>query len=377
MRKVITIILLIISCNIIFSHCRFVGKNKEPDQLSDGIATGSLSDVELDEDVIASMTDSINRQIYPNIHSVLIVYNDKLVYEKYWPGKDENRKTGYKGFTEHQRDSLHDIRSITKSIVSAAMMLAIEQQKVKSVDQRLFDFFPEYAKYDTGMKKTITIKHLLTMTAGLRWSDDYSFDDSLKINSIPYAIEFILRQKLVDTPGSKFRYSAGCTQLLAAIIEKATGENIEVFTSKYLFEPLGINSYLWTKENNGLFSAWAGLRMRSRDMVKFGLLYLNQGKWNGKQIIPAGLVDESFKTHVYTDPPYGYGYQFWALIDTIENKAVKTAEASGNGGQKIEINRAENLIVVITAGNYDLKDLTKGSFDLYLDFILSAIRKKK
>ncbi len=352
---------------------------KKPDQLKDGIQTGTLKEVGLNEKILKAMHDSITAGAYPNIHSVLIFHNKKLVYENYWSGHDENRGTDFIGMINHGRDSLHDVRSITKSIVSAAMMIAIDQGEIKNVHQRLFDFFPEYAKYDTGMKRNITVKHLLTMSAGLKWRDDDQvwFADSLKVKDVHYAVDFILRQPITDTPGTKFNYSAGCTQLVALIIEKATGLDIEKFTDKYLFEPMGITKYEWTKEKNGLVNAWGALRMRSRDLMKFGLLYMNQGKWNGKQLISSGLVNESVQTHIYTEAPYGYGYQFWTLVDTVNNQLIKTIEATGNGGQKIEINRAENLILVITAGNYDTHNLKKFSYDVYLDFVYPAIIKLK
>jgi len=374
MKKYITVFLL-----AIFNSCeqRENAFSNTPDQLNDGIQTTSLKESGVDENLIKAMEDSISANVYPNIHSVLILHDNKLVYENYWSGKDENRETDFIGPTNHHRDSLHDIRSITKSVVSAGVMIALEMGKIKTLDQRLFDFFPEYANYDTGMKRAITVKHLLSMSAGLKWRDDDEFwyTDSLKVKNISHAIDFILRQPLVDTPGSTFNYSAGCTQLLAAIVEKATGLDIEKFTATYLFEPMGITNYEWTKEKNGLISAWGGLRMRSRDLMKFGILYLNQGKWNGKQLISENLVNESLSTHIYTEKPYGYGYQFWTLVDTVNARPVTTVEATGNGGQKIEINKQENLILVITAGNYDLKNLKKTSFDLYLDFVYPSVIK--
>jgi CubicO group peptidase (beta-lactamase class C family) len=350
-------------------------KYNKPDQLDDGIQTSTLTDVGMDEQLIHSIEDSITTGGYPNIHSVLILRNNKLVYEKYWPGHDENRGTDFVGIINHHRDSLHDIRSITKSITSAAVMIALEQGKIKHLDQRLFDFFPEFSKYAQGSKKNITIRHLLTMTSGLNWLEEQSYNDSMKKHDVAYALDFILRQPQVNEPGSKFSYNSGSTQLLGQIIEKATGMNIEKFIVKHLFEPLKIKDFEWTKERNGLIGAWGGLRMRSRDMMKFGMLYMNDGKWNGKQIISDSLVNESIRTHVFTDEPNGYGYQFWTWVDSVQDQQVHTIEASGNGGQKIEINRSKNLVLVITAGNYDLHNLRKTPYDLYLDFVYPAVIK--
>lgn len=347
---------------------------ESPEKLNDGIQTARPVDVGVSEEYLKMMQDSIEVNAYPNIHSVLLMQDNILVYEQYWNGIDHNRSTNFTGPTVHHRDSLHDIRSITKSITSAAVMISFEKGMIESLDQRLFDFFPEFSHYADGKKTQITIRHLLTMTSGLNWHESYN--DSMKLHDVSYALDFILRQPPVENPGSTFRYNSASSQLLAQIVEKATGMDIEKFTVQYLFEPLGISAFEWTKEKNGLISAWAGLRMRSRDILKFGMLYLNEGKWNGNQIISSNLVEESMRTHVYEEEPYGYGYQFWTLVDSVGNKQVKTVEASGNGGQKIEINKSEKLVLVITAGNYDTQDFTNSSYDLYLDFIYPALSKK-
>ncbi len=339
--------------------------------MDDGIQTSTLTDVGIDEKLIKVMEDSIEKGKYPNIHSVLIFRNNKLVYEKYWAGLDQNRRTNSKGLTPHHRDSLHDIRSISKSITSAAIMIAFQQGKIASLNQKIFDFFPEFLKYAEGEKKEITIKHLLTMTSGLHWLESYN--DSLKIKDVSYALDFILGQPLVDTPGLHFNYNSASTQLLAQILEESTGQDIEQFTHQYLFEPLGIIDFDWTNEKNGIICAWAGLRMRSRDLMKFGIFYLDKGKWNNNNILSSNLIDESIRTHIFSEEPYGYGYQFWTLADSINGHLVKTIEASGNGGQKIEINQSKKLILVITAGNYDVYDLKNTPYDIYLDFVYPAI----
>jgi CubicO group peptidase (beta-lactamase class C family) len=175
-------------------------------------------------------------------------------------------------------------------------------------------------------------------------------------------------------------YSSGYTQLLAAIEERATGMNIEKFTSKYLFQPLGIKDYEWTVERNGLTSAWAGLRMRSRDLLKFGMLYLHNGRWNGKQIIPAQLAEQSLKSQVST--PFGdsslsvgYSNQFWIYSEKINGRLADYAQAQGNGGQIIVIDKQNDLVFVTTSGNYDQTAVKKSSWDLYYDFVFRAVMK--
>ena len=357
---------------------------KKPVQLNDGIQTATLKEVGLNEKVIQSMVDSIVNGNYPNIHSVLIYRNNKLVYENYFPGRDQNRGRGNIGFADHHRDSLHDLRSVTKSFVGAAVMIAIDRGKIKSVDQRVFDFFPEYAKLDTGMKKDITIKHLLTMSSGIEWDEDLPYTDPKNSETMMdrsnNPVEFFLSQPMIDKPGAKFNYSGGCTQALAAIIEKATGLPIDQFAAKNLFEPLGINNFFWVKRRDGIPITASGLRLRSRDFMKFGVMYLNDGKWNDKQIISRRSMDAIVQRHfpiVFEAPQLklGYGYQIWLPTYTTTNDAVSLVRASGNGGQVIIIDKKENTIVVVTAGNYNNWGLRKTSQHIYMDFVYPAIIK--
>jgi CubicO group peptidase (beta-lactamase class C family) len=374
MKKCLSILLVVffISCeqrdNISF---------KRPEQLNDGIQTATLKEVGIDEKIIQAMTDSTRNGNYTNVHSVLIFKNNKLVYEKYFPGNDEVRMKGSVGFVDHHRDSLHDIRSITKSVVSASIMIAIQMGKL-NLEQRLFDFFPEFSRLDTGLKREIRIKHLLNMSSGLYWPEK---NELMMKNSKHDVVDFILRQPLISTPGNKFVYNSSSTQLLAFILEKATGTDIISFTDKHLFQPLGIKNYEWTTEKNGVISAWVGLRMRSRDLLKFGMLYLNDGKWDSKQLISTDLVTASIKEKIET--PFsdsivriGYGYQFWIYSETIAGRPLTYAQAQGNGGQIIVIDKQSDLVVVLTSGNYNLNyQLRKSSESICIDFIYPAIIK--
>ncbi len=360
---------------------------KKPVQLNDGILTATLKDVGLDEKLIHAMTDSISKKVYPNIHSVLILRNNKLVYEKYFPGIDVTRGVGFAGFKTHHRDSLHDLRSVTKSVIGALILIAHAQGKIKSLNQRVFDFFPEYANNDTGMKRNLTVQHLLNMTAGLEWDEEISYTDprnsEIRMNNAPHAVEFVLSQKLIDAPGKKFNYSGGCTQVLTAIIEKATGMAVDKFSFQYLLTPLGVDKYAWAKNKDGSFSAASGLRMRSRDMAKFGLLFMNNGKWNGKQIIPSHLAAQSLKSQItipYADsivPFVGYSNQFWIFKQNIKGELGDYVQCQGNGGQLIQIDNKNNLVLIVTAGNYDQRKRIKSSFDIFPDFVYPAVIRKK
>jgi CubicO group peptidase (beta-lactamase class C family) len=199
--------------------------------------------------LINSLDSAITKGVYPNIHSMLIAKNNKLVHEKYWPGINRSRDT--MAMMLNGKDSLHFIASITKSIVSACIGIAIKQGKIKNVNQKIFDFFPEYSKQDTGLKSALTIRHLLTMSSGIKWNEDISYNDpensSTKMAASSNVVEYVLSQSMDFPPGKVWNYNSGGSQLLATIIEKTTGKQIDQFANEFLFKPLGIKKFKWSK----------------------------------------------------------------------------------------------------------------------------------
>ncbi len=358
-------------------------KYSPPAKLNDGISTATLKSAMLDERRILNGMGEIRKGTYGNIHSVLIFRNGKLVCEEYFTGEDQNNHVGKIGVVTHTRETLHDMRSVTKSLVGLAVLIAYSHGQIKYLDQPIFSFFPEYASHAEGEKKNITIRHALTMTLGLEWNEAFSYSNpassAFQMNRAPNTIEFVLSRKLVNKPGTTFQYNGGTTQLLAAVVKKTTGSNIETFTNKHLFTPLGITKFEWAKLK-GEPDADSGLRLRSRDMAKIGLLLVNEGMWNGKQIIPKKLIADAMSDHakVSSDDKTGdvvtYGYQIWRYaFPPDENWPSGFIELSGNGGQKVVIDAKTKAMVVITAGNYDRNDLKKNSFDIYPDIVFPAL----
>lgn len=352
-----------------------------PAKLNDGIPTGTLRSAKLDEAKLSAGMNEVLKRTYGNIHSVLILRNGKLVCEEYFTGPDENNHQGEIGVIAHGRETLHDMRSVSKSVVALAVLVAHSHGKIKSLDQSVFDFFPEYASLAQGEKKNITIRHALTMTPGLEWNEGFAYSNpantAFQMNNAPNTIEFVLSRKLVNKPGTTFEYNGGTTQLLAAILKKATGSDIENFTAKHLLTPLGITKYEWAPLK-GQPDADSGLRLRSRDMAKIGLLVMNSGKWKGKQIIPAKLIDDATRPSVKVSEEADgwkthYGYQIWLQSFPDAGKEYSVIELAGNGGQKIMIDKKNDLIVVVTAGTYDSKGLKKYSFDILLDIAYPSI----
>ena len=356
-------------------------KEKQVAEKDEGFTLASMADVGIDSSIINKIDTAIANGTYPNIHSLLVVRNNKLVYEKYWQGKDQ-RWGDDLGIRMQSKDSLHDIRSISKSIVSACIGIAIEQGKIKSVDQKVFDFFPEYPKLDTGLISSLTIGHLLSMSSGLVWNEDIPYDNpensEIRMTNSPNQVEYVLSQPMEAPPGKIWKYNGGTTQLLAAIIEKTTGKKVDQFANEYLFQPLGITQFEWIKyPGTDLPAAASGLRLRARDLLKFGLMYNQNGVWQGKKIIDPKWVEESFQPHVQRPLGGSYGYQFWLWRDTINSKPTNLVACVGNGDQRILFDKSNNLLVVTTAGNYNKWTIQKNVYALIKDYIYPGLIKDK
>jgi CubicO group peptidase (beta-lactamase class C family) len=245
----------------------------------------------------------------------------------------------------------------------------------------VFSFFPEYAAQDTGMKAALTVRDLLTMSSGLDWNEDVPYNDAknseIKMDFDKDPIGYVLSQPMAHPRGTVWNYNGGTTQVLAAIIQKVSGKPIDEFAREYLFGPLGIDKYQWLKmfTAKDMPSAAAGLRLRSRDLLKLGLLYQQEGKWEGRQIVPAWWVDSSLQSHIVRNPQAGqggYGFQFWVFDYTLKDGVMELPTGVGNGDQRLYIDRKHDLVVVVTAGNYNNWRIPKNANALMGDYIYPA-----
>ncbi len=362
---VLSAILLVVGCSP--SHAQQLST---PTLKQDGIATGTLEEVGMDEAVLTDLVDDIRKGVYPNRHSLIIYKNHKLVLEQYFDGAGEiwdpakGPDIGV-GIVHHGETVLHDVRSVSKSVVSACVGIALAQGLIKNVDQPVFDFFDEYQQYNNGGREKLTIKHLLTMTSGLDWNEKVSYLDPansetlMDYNKDPWG--FVLSRRLVTEPGTSWDYNGGCSEILAAIVQKASGKNIHEFAREYLFKPLGIERSEWNKFLH--FDApmgASGLRLTARDMLKFGILYQDEGRWGGQQILRMEWVRDSFAPAISRPGGGAYGYLFWLFDFSVNGAGMRSPAAVGNGDQCIFFDRKNDLVMVSTAGHYD-KDVGKNS----------------
>ncbi len=297
-----------------------------------------------------------------NVHGIVVIRNGMLVFERYYRGMDSPIVGGYGyGATTFDPESLHDLRSISKTITALVLGIAIDRGWVGSVDTPVLSFFPEHADLRTPEKERITLRHLLTMSQGLVWNEFIPWTDPrnnerhLFQSSDPY--RYIFEQPVETAPGEKFVYSGGSAALIAAILLKQTGQGLDELAQKHLFDPLGVRSVQWSRQRgDGQPLAYAGLRMRSRDLAKIGQILLDHGRWHGSQVVSAGWVEAATASQIATTAlpsVIGYGYQIWrgrSLTD--RNGWIQWFAGFGLGGQRLFVVPSLDLVVVVTAGLY-------------------------
>jgi CubicO group peptidase (beta-lactamase class C family) len=314
---------------------------QEPEKIDDGWETASLKEVDIDSEKIDEMMHQILSGNDRNIHSILLIKNGKLIFEEYFYG--------------YNREKLHFLASVSKSITSVLIGISIDQKLTADVETKAYELFPKYigTKW-IDQKYPITLQHVLTMAAGLDWeSMKYSRTDPRHTTHKMYdshdPIKFVLERNLVQAPGEKFYYNSGLTILLGEIVKNTSGLYIDDFAGKYLFTPLGISDYHWDKFPDGnTIQTDGGLHLRPRDMAEIGYMMLKDGKWKNKQIVSKQWVEESTKRHIDARG-IGYGYQWWIGKPKINNQTIKVLFASGHGGQKIFIIPKLDIVVVFTS----------------------------
>jgi len=314
-----------------------------PEQLDDGLETASINSSDIDSASIIALVNDIINQEYGRMESLLVLKDNKLIVEEY--------------FYSYDRERLHHIHSCTKSITSLLLGIALEQHKDIQIDQPLFSLFPEYASLETKEKQQITLEHALTMTAGFQWNEYpkemYETDDWF---------QYILSRPMNSIPGDEFHYNSGCTILLGGVISSLEGKNADLYAEEVLFGPLGISKYIWDKHPNGTPQCGGGLQILPRDMAKIGLLLLNDGRWNNKQIVSKEWILQSTKPRVPESEFLDYGYQWWHRSknnkkwweepQTVSEEEHDLSLALGWGGQYIIVAKDLNLVVITTASDY-------------------------
>ena len=347
------------------------------DTRPDGWQSARADSLGVDGSRLEALTASLRAWPELGVHALLIERSGKLIYEEYFDGYDE-RWGRPRGRVVMSRDSLHDLRSVTKSVVSALAGIAINEGAIKSLDQPVIEWFPEYPELNTAERRRVTLKHVLEMTAGFEWNESMPYtdprNDEIRMTRDSLPLRYALSRAFTHNPGAEYNYNGGLVQVIAAVIERATKMSLEEYARKKLFEPLGIDSVEWVGDLAGMPAAASGLRMRPRDMLKFGSLYLHGGNWNGRRILPAAWVDLSTRRHFQfgrepgrdrspngpdAQGEFGYSYFWWYACHPTPQGLVEARTAVGNGQQRIFVLPGLDMVVVILAGRYN--DFTTGN----------------
>jgi CubicO group peptidase (beta-lactamase class C family) len=339
----------------------------------------SLADpasVGLDAKALASFDADITAGKYGYIDSMLVIRYGKIAFERYYKhGYDkiygaEAKKPGplnphsstgpYNYFNPwwhpyYRRGDLHSMQSVTKTITSIVIGVAIARKEFPDIDTPVLKFFEasKVAAVDER-KRRMTIRHLLTMTAGLDWKEDLPYNDPNNTASLLEAsfdwVKFTIDRPMAVDPGTVFNYNSGATQLLSYIFTAATGQDIEEYAAKYLFAPLGIEHYYWKRTPTGLADTEGGLYLMPRDLAKIGYLFLKNGEWNGKQIVTPDWVKLSVTPATSVSATVKYGLKWW-LYPYNDGSSKFAWAGSGFGGQKPIVLPDYEIVLVFTGWN--------------------------
>jgi CubicO group peptidase (beta-lactamase class C family) len=334
--------------------------------------TPSIPDREKIAAAIAGQAEVIN--YFDQVRAIVVATDDRIVFEQYY-GTDQNAYWG--------------VFSVTKSVVSTLVGIALEEGLIDSIDDTLAQLLPRYADVMSPAVAGTTLRQLLTMTAGFPSGDDAPAPAFTR--SEDWVREILTSPE--SPPGEAFLYSNGTSHLLAALLEEATGTSALEFARSRLFGPLGIDTrptfrpthlqeprakeiaafenadFAWPVDPQGISTGWWGIKLRPRDMVKLGQLFLGDGRWGDRQVVPAEWADQATTQQVAVDglgEGNGYGYQWWT--GTVDGD--EAFQAMGYGGQLIEVIPGRDLVVV-TATEVRLSDTTNYGVDL--DALLTLV----
>ena len=326
----------------------------------------------LDEGVLAALDADIKSGKYPLVDSFAVFRCGSEVFSREYEhdyakiyGKEARtrgplnaRMTGLYNYFDpawhpyYHGTDLHSMQSVSKTVSSVIIGVAMQRGDFKaSLDTPLLKYFDQSkVKNVDERKRRITLRHVLTMTAGLAWVENVPYDDPRSDSSLMEAtddwVQYVIDKPMAEEPGRVFNYSSGVSELLAHIFQKETGQDIDSYGEKYLFAPLGMKHF-WKKTYLGVVDTEGGLYLNGEDLAKIGYLYLHDGKWNGTQIVSSEWVKESVAPFIQAEEDYKYGYKWWLMPRKDSQDMVWMAR--GFGGQNLLVYPREGLIATFTA----------------------------
>ena len=315
--------------------------------------------VAADGDFAARLAEMQRDGRVSGLHALLVSRGGRSLFEYYGVGDDESWGTPLDNVT-FGPTVLHDLRSVTKSMVGMLYGIALADGKVPAPEARLYDQFPEYPDLASQPgRDRITVAHALSMTMGTEW-DEITFpysdprNSEIKMEAAPDRYRYILSLPIVAEPGSKWTYCGGATALLGRLIAKGTGEKLTDYARRVLFDPLGLGPTEWSIDRNGEPRAASGGRMRPPDLLRVGQMVLANGAWQGKQIVPADWLQRATTPAITIEGTARYGWHWYLgeLPVGTPPHAERMISAIGWGGQRLFLVPALDLAVAMNAGNY-------------------------
>jgi CubicO group peptidase (beta-lactamase class C family) len=327
----------------------------------------------MDSRVLESLHKEFSDGRHGYIDGILVIRDGHVVYERSYRHDYDALFQGREGprgpynyydpdwHPYYKRGPLHTMQSVSKSVTSALVGIALRRGEIASVDAPALSYFEGFrVARDDPRWQRLTLRHLLTMTAGMRWDE----------STVPYTdpknscaameasddwVQFVLDQPMAEEPGRSFLYNSGATELLAQVLKAATGRQADEYAREHLFEPIGIRSSYWKRTPTGLSDTEGGLYLTARDLARIGYLYLKDGVWAGRRVLPAGWVRESTAIAVDASPApervMKYGYKWWLLP---HGEGRWAWAALGYGGQRLIVVPEHDLVAVFTGWNiYD------------------------
>jgi CubicO group peptidase (beta-lactamase class C family) len=342
----------------------------EPPMLSDGWSVAPLTKQAFRAEYLEMLVDSIRLDVVTNIHSLVIARHGRLLFECYGSG--------------YGPTVLHDTRSASKTFTSAIVGIALGDGKLRGLDQQMYDLLPrelQTIERPDSRKARITVRDLLTMRSGID-AVDFGTDRQSPASEDSYQqtgnwAKTILDAPMLNDPGTHSLYGSANPYLLGAILEEATQQHLDLYFDEQIFEPLGVTRYVLQSDCCGRTYTAGGLYLSARDLLKLGQLYLDRGRWHGRQVVPEAWVDSSLSTWNILEnrsDKIEYGFLWWRRIYHVGEKKYESIEAHGAGGQYLFVVPELELVVVVMSGNF-----RNGRFwqpeKIMEDYILPAARE--
>ena len=353
--------------------------NLSPQTLPNMWDVASPESVDLSSATLNAMREAARTDAFKKIGSILVARHGKLVYEEYLDGS---------------ASTLRDTRSATKSVTSILIGIAIDKGLLPGVDAKVMSFFPDKqpVKNPDPRKEKITVEDFLTMSSLLECDDNNQFSTGneermyLTEDYVKFTLDLPIKgfpswsTRPEDSPyGRSWCYCTAGTATLGGVLEKATRMKVPEFADKYLFGPLGITSAEWQPTPSGLVMTGGGLRLKSRDLLKLGQLYLQGGLWNGKQVVSKRWVEESTKPHARVEgteyvKDTEYGYLWWLKSFGAKEKRFRSFSMLGNGGNKVSVFPSLDMVTVLTSSLFNNRAARQQTDQLLSDYILVSVK---